>query len=253
MRKKIVAGNWKMNKTLEEGIQLVDEIIKEDSKQPSVDVFKIIVPPSTHLASIAKQLRSVEGFYVGAQNCHQASSGAYTGEVSAKMVVSTGASYVILGHSERRHYFGENNELLAKKTDAALKENLKPIYCVGEKLEERNNNTHFKTVKQQLEEVLFHLHVSEIINVVIAYEPVWAIGTGITATTVQAQEMHAFIRSEISDKYGKESGEVMSILYGGSCNALNAKDLFACADVDGGLIGGASLNASDFITISNSF
>lgn len=253
MRKKIVAGNWKMNKTLDAGLQLIDEIIKESGKQPADQVLKIIAPPFIHLALIAGKLKSVNGFEVASQNCHHISSGAFTGEVSAEMIASTGAKYVIIGHSERRLYFGETNDLLAQKVNIALTNNLIPIFCIGENLAERNTNKHFETVQKQLMEALFHLFASDFSKLIIAYEPVWAIGTGLTASTAQAQAMHKYIRSEINKKYGKEVSSAISILYGGSCNAQNAKDLFACADVDGGLIGGASLKASDFIAIINSF
>ncbi len=253
MRQKIIAGNWKMNNTLAQGIQLVDEIIQKASEAPSATVLKIIAPPFIHIATIADKLKSETGFEVAAQNCHQLQQGAFTGEVSAEMIFSAGAKYVIIGHSERRSYFGENNNLLVQKINAALAANLIPIFCLGESLEERNSNNHLEAVKQQLKEALFHLSAADFVKLIIAYEPVWAIGSGITATTHQAQGMHHFIRSEINKKYGKEVSENISILYGGSCNAQNAQELFACLDVDGGLIGGASLNAADFITIANSF
>jgi triosephosphate isomerase len=253
MRKKIVAGNWKMHLSLQEGIELVDKIILNEKTQPSTDVLKIIAPSFIHLTSVSDKLKPLTGFAISAQNCHHEAEGAFTGEVSAKMIASTGAHYVIIGHSERRHYFGETNQLLSKKINLSLKEKLIPIYCVGEQSEERKNGSHFKTVKQQLEVALFHLPDSEIKKIIIAYEPVWAIGTGLTATSNQAQEMHSFIRSEINSQYGNEVGAAISILYGGSCNANNAKELFACKDVDGGLIGGASLNAADFVKIANSF
>jgi triosephosphate isomerase len=253
MRKKIVVGNWKMHKSFQEGIDLVNNIISLENIKPSDEVLKIIAPPFTNIAAIANQLKSSSDFAVAAQNCHHESSGAFTGEVSSSMIASCGANYVIIGHSERRQYFGETNELLAKKINSALKEKLIPIYCVGEKLEERNSDNHFKIVKQQLEQALFHLLLPEIKNIIIAYEPVWAIGTGVTATIDQAQEMHAYIRNEINSKYSKQVAAELPILYGGSCNAINAKELFACADIDGGLIGGASLKAADFITIINSF
>jgi triosephosphate isomerase (TIM) len=253
MRRKIVAGNWKMNNTLQEGVTLIEEIIRNEKTKPSDAVLKIIAPPLIHLATLSDKLKSVTGYALAAQNCHHETAGAYTGEVSAKMIASAGANFIIIGHSERRQYFGETNELCAKKINLALKENLIPIYCVGEKLEDRNNSNHFKIVKQQLQEALFHLSLSEFNNIIIAYEPVWAIGTGVTATAAQAQEMHLFIRNEILAKYGNKAAAELSIVYGGSCNANNAKELFACADVDGGLIGGASLKAADFITIANSF
>ena len=251
MRKKIIVGNWKMNKTLAEGIQLVDEISTE-LNQTADDVLKIIAPPFIHLATIADKLKPLNGFEVAAQNCHHISNGAFTGEISAAMIASTGTNYLILGHSERRLYFGENNILLAQKVNIALANNLIPIFCIGENLLERNANQHLEVVAKQLKEALFHLSSTDFCKIIIAYEPVWAIGTGITATVHQAQGMHNYIRSEINKKYGKEISSSTSILYGGSCNAKNAKELFACIDVDGGLIGGASLIASDFVTIINS-
>jgi len=253
MRQKIVAGNWKMNKTHAQGIQLVDEIIMKSSKQPSANVLKIIVPPFTHLATVEDQVRSHADFAVAAQNCHHLQTGAYTGEVSAEIIASTGAKYVIIGHSERKLYFGENNTLLSQKVNAALAANLIPIFCIGESSDERNANKHLETVKQQLKEALFHLSPADFGKLIIAYEPVWAIGTGVTATNHQAQGMHHFIRSEINKKYGKEISDIVPILYGGSCNSQNARELFSCLDVDGGLFGGASLNAADFVTIANSF
>ncbi len=253
MRKKIVVGNWKMNKTLIEGIQLVDEITKGFSTQSDEHVLKIIAPPFIHLATFADKLKHLNGFQVAAQNCHHISNGAYTGEVSAAMIASTGANYVILGHSERRLYFGENSGLLAQKVNIALANNLTPIFCIGENLTERNANQHLEVIKLQLKEALFHLSPSDFSKLIIAYEPVWAIGTGVTATVHQAQGMHNHIRSEINKKYGKEISSTISILYGGSCNSKNAKELFSCIDVDGGLIGGASLVAADFVTIVNSF
>lgn len=253
MRRKIVAGNWKMNKTLAQGLQLVDEIILKSSKQRSSTVLKIIAPPFTHLAAVDDRLRSHTDFAVAAQNCHHLQTGAYTGEVSAEIITSTGAKYVIIGHSERRLYSGETNTVLSQKINSALTANLLPIFCIGESSEERNANKHLETVKRQLKEALFHLSSSDFVKLIIAYEPVWAIGTGVTATADQAQDMHRFIRSEINTKYGKEISDTIPILYGGSCNSQNAKELFLCPDVDGGLIGGASLNAADFVAIANSF
>jgi triosephosphate isomerase len=252
MRRKIVAGNWKMNKSFTEGLHLVDEIINAPSGQLN-DVLKIIVPPFVHLHAVAEKIKSTPGFVAGAQNCHQMPAGAYTGEVSAEMIASAGASYVIIGHSERRLYFGESNSLLTQKVTVALQNNLTPIFCIGESLEERNSNKHLEAIKFQLKDSIFNLSAADFSKIVIAYEPVWAIGTGVTATSHQAQGMHNFIRSEINKKYGKGISENISILYGGSCNAQNAKELFACLDVDGGLIGGASLQAVDFISIVNSF
>ncbi|MES2592144.1 MAG: triose-phosphate isomerase [Bacteroidota bacterium] len=250
MRKKIIVANWKMNKTLAEGIQLVQEISNELGS--SSDVLKIIAPSHIHLAALADKLKAVEGFEVAAQNCHHISNGAYTGEVSAEMVASSGAKYVIIGHSERRQHFGENNEILAQKVNIALLNNLTPIFCIGENLTERNANQHLEAVKKQLKESLFHLSPNDFSKLIIAYEPVWAIGTGVTASVHQAQGMHNHIRSEINKKYGKDISGEMPILYGGSCNPKNAKELFACIDVDGGLIGGASLIAADFVAVVNS-
>ncbi len=240
-----------MNKTVTQGLQLVDEIISTSTT--SAHILKIIAPPFTHLATITDKLKSREDFALAAQDCYHLASGAYTGEVSAEMVASTGAKYVIIGHSERRLYFNETTELLIQKVNIALANNLIPIFCIGENIEDRNANTHLETVKTQLKDALFHLSAPDFEKVIIAYEPVWAIGTGITATSHQAQGVHHFIRTEINKKYGKEISENSSILYGGSCNPQNAKELFACIDIDGGLIGGASLKAADFVSIINSF
>ncbi|MBP1662998.1 MAG: triosephosphate isomerase [Bacteroidetes bacterium] len=251
MRKNIVAGNWKMNKTLQEGVALAAEL--KDvlaGKTPNCDV--VIGTPFIHLATVANQ---VEGsvIKVAAQNCANKESGAYTGEVSAAMVKSTGATYVILGHSERREYYGETSAILNDKVALALSNGLTPIYCCGEALDVRNANTQNEFVKNQLEETIFNLSAEDFQKLVIAYEPIWAIGTGVTASTEQAQEMLAFIRSIIADKFGKEIAENTSILYGGSCNAKNASELFAQPDIDGGLIGGASLKAADFVAIIDAF
>lgn len=251
MRKKIVAGNWKMNKSLSEGILLVDDILK--GKQKDSDVLKIIATPFIHLTEVARQLSKHNDFKLAAQNCHQEPSGAFTGEISAEMIASAGASYVIIGHSERRMYFKESNTLLLEKTKTALQSRLNPIFCIGENLDERNSGKDKEIVKNQLTEAVFQLHVGDFTKIILAYEPVWAIGTGVTATTEQAQEMHEFIREEINKKYGQDTADATVILYGGSCNAQNAKELFACKDVDGGLIGGASLKAADFNAIINSF
>ena len=251
MRKNIVAGNWKMNKTLQEGVALAAEL--KDvlaGKTPKCEV--VIGTPFIHLATVANQ---VEGsvIKVAAQNCANKESGAYTGEVSAAMVKSTGATYVILGHSERREYYGETSAILNDKVALALSNGLTPVYCCGEALEVRNANTQNEFVKNQLEETIFNLSAEDFQKLVIAYEPIWAIGTGVTASTEQAQEMLAFIRSLIADKFGKEIAENTSILYGGSCNAKNAPELFAQPDIDGGLIGGASLKAADFVAIIDAF
>lgn len=250
MRKKIVAGNWKMNKTLEEGIGLAKEVNEKVKSAGAKDVTVIIGTPFIHLSEVNKAVDPAL-VAVSAQNCATEASGAYTGEVSAAMVASTGSKYVIIGHSERRSYYGETDEILVKKVARALENNLQIIFCVGEVLAEREASQHFEVVKSQLTNGLFNLSSEQFAGVVIAYEPVWAIGTGKTATSAQAEEMHAFIRQSIADKYGKETAEQTSILYGGSCNAKNADELFSQPNVDGGLIGGASLKADDFLAIIN--
>ncbi len=250
MRKNIVAGNWKMNTTLEEGVELannVNALLK--GKKANCDV--IVCVPFTHLTSVNAVLEP-ELVSLGAENCSEHAKGAYTGEVSASMVKSTGAGYVILGHSERRQYFGENNEQLLAKTKIALENGLLPIFCVGEVLEQREDGSFNEVVKSQVE-ALFSLSAEDFGKIVIAYEPVWAIGTGKTATAEQAQEMHAHIRGVIAGKYGKEVADNTSILYGGSCKPSNAKEIFAKPDVDGGLIGGAALKAEDFMGIIEAF
>ncbi|MBS2213252.1 triose-phosphate isomerase [Carboxylicivirga mesophila] len=251
MRQNIVAGNWKMNNTLEEGVALakeVNEILK--ANKPNCQV--VLGAPFIHLTEVVKTV-DAELVGVAAQNCSDKVSGAYTGEVSASMVKSTGAQYVILGHSERRAYYGETNAILKEKTDLTLANGLTPIFCIGEVLEERESGKHFEVVKEQIEEALFHLSAEEFGKVVLAYEPVWAIGTGKTASPEQAQEIHAFIRQTLANKYGAEVANETSILYGGSCKPSNAKELFANPDVDGGLIGGASLKAEDFHGIIAAF
>lgn len=250
MRKNIVAGNWKMNTTLDEGVELannVNALLK--NKKANCDV--IVCVPFTHLTSVNAVLEP-ELVKLGAENCSEHAKGAYTGEVSASMVKSTGAEYVILGHSERRQYFGENNAQLLAKTKIALENGLKPIFCVGEVLEQRENGSYNDVVKSQVE-ALFELSADDFSKIVIAYEPVWAIGTGKTATADQAQDMHAHIRNVIAEKYGKEVADNTSILYGGSCKPSNAGELFAKPDVDGGLIGGAALKAEDFMGIIEAF
>lgn len=248
MRKKIVAANWKMNLNLEEGKKLVDGIV---AGMPTLNEQKevVIAPPFVHLAQTAGQLQGKANIYLGAQNCYSEAAGAYTGEISAGMLKSVGAAYVIIGHSERREYFKEDNAMLAKKTDQGLANGLKVIFCCGEPLEIRDADTQNAYVEKQIKESLFHLDAAQLENIVIAYEPIWAIGTGRTASAQQAQDMHAHIRTVIAAQYGKEAGENMSILYGGSCKPSNAGELFACPDVDGGLIGGASLKADEFIGI----
>ncbi len=251
MRKKIVAGNWKMNTTLNEGVGLakdVNEALKNVT--PKCDV--IIAVPFTHLASINAVIDS-NRLGLGAENCADHKSGAYTGEVSASMVASTGATYVILGHSERRQYYGETSETLKEKVSLAFENNLTPIFCIGEVLEERENGTYLDVVKKQIEDALFNLSAEDFGKIILAYEPVWAIGTGKTATDDQAEEMHSFIRGVIAKKYGDEVAENTSILYGGSCKPTNAAALFAKPNVDGGLIGGASLDAQSFMGIVTAF
>ncbi len=244
MRKKIVAGNWKMNMNLQEGVALAKELNEAlTAEKPNCDV--IICTPFIHLASVA-QILDKDVIGLGAENCADKEKGAYTGEVSAEMVKSTGAQYVILGHSERRGYYGETPEILKEKTLLALKNGLKVIFCIGESLEEREANKQNEVVKAELEGSVFNLTAEEFKNIVIAYEPIWAIGTGKTATSDQAEEIHAYIRSIIAEKYGEDVANETSILYGGSCKASNAPELFAKEDIDGGLIGGASLKAADF-------
>ena len=252
MRQKIVAGNWKCNTTIQEGIELakaVDTLVANEGAQ---DVVVVLGTPFTH---ITKVVEIVNGKKIGvaAQNCAAEAKGAYTGEVSAAMVKSTGANYVILGHSERREYYSETSEILNKKVALALANGLTPIFCCGEALSIRQAETHNSYVKQQLEETVFTLSAEDFKKIVIAYEPIWAIGTGVTASSEQAQDMHDNIRKAIGAKFGNKIAEGTSILYGGSCNAKNAKELFANKDVDGGLIGGASLKAEDFIQIINGF
>jgi len=249
MRKKIVAGNWKMNNNLQEGLDLAKELDRAlDGKIVNCDV--VICTPFIHLASIAEEITSIG---LGAQNCADKASGAYTGEVSAAMIASTGAQYVIIGHSERRMYYGETNAGLKEKVMLALANHLTPIFCIGEILAERKAGKQNEIVETQIRESLFHLSAEDFGRVVLAYEPVWAIGTGVTATSDQAQEMHAFIRKTIADQYGAGIADETSILYGGSCNASNAQELFANPDVDGGLIGGASLTVDKFLPIVEAF
>jgi triosephosphate isomerase (TIM) len=249
MRQKIVAGNWKMNKTLEEANVLASEVKGMVSDEVKGNAKVILCTPFPYLVPIKNLIGNDSRISVAAQNCSEHESGAYTGEVSAAMLKSMGIAYVILGHSERRQYFGEDGKLLAKKVDVALKHGLTPLFCCGEPLEVRESNGHEALVKKQVEESLFHLDAASLQKVVIAYEPVWAIGTGKTATSQQAQDMHAVIRKHLASKYGQSVADSISILYGGSVGAANAKELFACPDVDGGLVGGASLKSRDFTEI----
>jgi triosephosphate isomerase len=253
MRTKIVAGNWKMNLDYQEGLALFSEITNMIKDEITGKQEAVICSPFIHLSSLVQLAKGYNRVSLGAQNAHQAEAGAYTGEISAKMIKSVGAQYVILGHSERRQYFAETNAMLAKKTDIVLSHGLKPIFCIGETLAEREANQHFAIIKSQLEEGVFHLGAEDFSKLVLAYEPVWAIGTGVTASSAQAQEIHAFIRAEISAKYGKGVAEGITILYGGSCNPKNAPELFAQPDIDGGLIGGASLKSRDFVDILRVF
>lgn len=247
MRKKIVAGNWKMNLDYNEGVSLFSEIVNMVRDERKGEQLAIICAPFIHLNSLAKLGGS--DVKIGAQNIHDKENGAYTGEISAKMVKSVGAEYVILGHSERRQYQAESNELLASKTKTALAHGLIPIFCIGETLDERNNGSYYEVLKKQLVEGVFSLTEEDFRKIVIAYEPVWAIGTGLTASPEQAQDIHAFIRSEIEANYGFNVADDTTILYGGSCNPGNAASLFAQKDIDGGLIGGASLKSRDFTDI----
>ena len=253
MRKHIVAGNWKMNCTFDEADELINGIMEklEETELPR-ETQLIVCPPFPYL-EMTTDYANDSYFAVGAQNVSDQEKGAYTGEVSAAMLESMELDYCIVGHSERRGYYGETDKIVAAKVDKLLAHGLKPIVCVGEVLEEREAGKQLEVVKRQVEEGLFHLTPEQMMEVVIAYEPVWAIGTGKTATPEQAQEIHAHIRSLLTAKYGKELADEISILYGGSCKPSNAKELFACPDIDGGLIGGASLKADDFIAIAQSF
>lgn len=249
MRKKIIAGNWKMNKTFEEGMALVTEITGMVKDEYSGSAQVIIIPPFVHINAISRMVTSQTNMFSGAQNCSNHESGAYTGEVSAAMIKSCGAQFVIIGHSERRQYFNEHNDWLARKVDAALTHNLTPIYCCGETLEERESNAHFAVLSTQIKEGLFHLSAEQFVHVVIAYEPVWAIGTGKTASTAQAQEVHAFIRGLITEQYGAAIANNVTIQYGGSVKPENAAELFAAPDIDGALVGGAALSSRSFVDI----
>ncbi|MEP5610659.1 MAG: triose-phosphate isomerase [Cyclobacteriaceae bacterium] len=253
MRKNIVAGNWKMNTSVDQGKELASEVVHMAESEINNNVEIILIPPFVHLSNVQSLIGSNSNIHLGAQNCHQNESGAFTGEVSASMIKSCGATYVTIGHSERREYFQESDDLLREKVAQVLSTGLTPIFCCGETLEIREAGNQERVVGDQVERALFSLGEEEIKNVVIAYEPVWAIGTGKTASADQAQEMHAFIRSKIAAKYSQETANSISILYGGSVKPDNAKEIFSNADVDGGLIGGASLKARDFIAIAKAF
>ncbi len=250
MRKFVVAGNWKMNTNLPEGEQLASDIMSLlGQRNFDLDRYGVIIaPPYTHLYRLG-QIIDNNKIRLGAQNMGWEEKGAFTGEISADMLLSVGVEYVIIGHSERRKYQKEDDQLLLKKINLALAKGLKPIFCVGEELNDREAGKHFDVVRSQIENVIFSLEVHNMENIIIAYEPVWAIGTGKVATPGQAQEMHAFIRQMIADKFGSQVGVNMTLLYGGSCKPSNAEGLFSQKDIDGGLIGGASLKAQDFVTL----
>lgn len=250
MRQNIVAGNWKMNKTFEEGLELAKGII-ENTKPSEAKV--ILCTPFIHLQAVAAMVKEVKNMHVAAQNCYTKSSGAYTGETSVSMLASIGVEYVVIGHSERREYFGESHVFLADKVDAILAGGLKPIFCCGEPLAIREANTYVEYVATQLSESLFHLSAEDFGKVVIAYEPIWAIGTGVTASPEQAQATQKALRKVIAAQYGETVADETTILYGGSVKPKNAKELFSCADVDGGLVGGASLTVENFVPILSSF
>jgi len=249
-RTRIVAGNWKMNTNYEDGKDLAKAVI---DKLPPSEVKVVLAVPYTHLKIIHNMIEGITNVHLGAQNCHQSEQGAFTGEVSAGMLRSVGAQYVILGHSERREFFHETDELIAAKVSQVLRYGLTPIFCCGEKLEVRQKGAHLDLVASQVSNALFNLGPDDFSRVVVAYEPVWAIGTGQVATPEQAQEMHAHIRKTLAKQFGKELAEKTPILYGGSVKSSNAKEIFAQPDVDGGLVGGASLNAEEFVKIAMAF
>jgi triosephosphate isomerase (TIM) len=253
MRQKIVAGNWKMNNSLDEGLKLTSEIVNMVADEVRSDVTVILAPPFVYLTQLKALLKSSDKIFLSAQNCNEHKAGAYTGEISASMLSSIGVRYVLIGHSERREYFNETYDQLAKKIDISLENNLLPIFCCGESLDIRESGNYETFICNQIKESLFHLSRDQFSKIVIAYEPIWAIGTGKTASSEQAQEVHASIRKYVAGQYGNDIAENLSILYGGSCKPDNAKELFACPDVDGGLIGGASLKSRDFTDIIKSF
>jgi len=252
MRRKIVAGNWKMNTDFQQAEELIEDLLDLLEGNEMENPLMVLCPPLPYL-ELATDLIDETHVSVGSQNVSNFENGAYTGEVSSAMLSSIGVEFCIVGHSERRKYFNETSELLKEKVNILLDHSMKPIFCCGEQLAERETEKYFEVVESQIKNSLFHLSDTEFENVVIAYEPVWAIGTGVTASADQAQEMHAFIRKLLVEKFGKDIANDTSILYGGSCNAKNARELFANPDVDGGLIGGASLKAEDFYHIYKSF
>ncbi|TXJ29504.1 MAG: triose-phosphate isomerase [Chitinophagaceae bacterium] len=248
MRKQIAAANWKMNLSFQQGEKLLDDILT--AKIALADHQEVIFAvPYPYLLMTRSEVAEEKNYYTAAQNCYHKKSGAYTGEVSAEMLHSIGVPYCVIGHSERREYFNESNAVLADKLNLCLENFITPIFCCGEPLSIREKGTQNEFVATQLKESLYHLPAEKIKDIVIAYEPIWAIGTGKTATTEQAQEMHAYLRSALATQYGEDIAAQISILYGGSVKANNAKELFSCPDVDGGLVGGASLVAADFIEI----
>jgi triosephosphate isomerase (TIM) len=251
MRKQIAAANWKMNLTYPQAENLLTDVLNAniDLKEDQQAVFAV---PSPYLIMTNAVLATKDNYFAAAQNCYNKKSGAYTGEISAEMLHSINIEYCVIGHSERREFFGESNKMLAEKIELCLEYDITPIFCCGEPLPIREANTQSDYVETQLKESLFHLSADQLEKIVIAYEPIWAIGTGKTATTEQAQEMHAYLRSVVAKQYGKNVADLIAILYGGSVKAGNAKELFSCADVDGGLVGGASLIAADFIQIIRS-
>lgn len=251
MRRQIVAGNWKMNKTFAEGTQLIEDIL--ELKQGLLLDCKLIVAPPFILLDKANELLEDSGIALAAQNCHQDERGAHTGEISAEMLHSVGVGYVILGHSERRQNYNESDHVVSLKMEAAFEKDMKVIWCCGEPLEIRQVHDEEKYVGKQLEASILNLTPEQLSQVIIAYEPIWAIGTGHTASAAQAQAMHRFIRTKLAEAFGEEVAQTVTILYGGSCKPGNAQELFSMPDVDGGLIGGASLNAADFLAIAQSF
>jgi triosephosphate isomerase len=251
MRKQIAAANWKMNLTYQQGEQLLDEILAEGIALADHH-YAVIAVPFPYLILANSELSDAKNYFAAAQNCYQKKSGAFTGEVSAEMLQSIGIKFCVLGHSERREYFGETNQALAEKLNLCLSCQITPIFCCGEPLQIREQGTQNDYVEQQLKESLFHLSSDQLSKIVIAYEPIWAIGTGKTATNQQAQEMHAHLRAVLAAQYGKAIADEIPILYGGSVKAGNAKEIFGMPDVDGGLVGGASLIAADFVQIIRS-
>jgi triosephosphate isomerase len=249
MRKKIIAGNWKMNLKQQEGVFLISEVANMVKDEVKTSTSVVICPPFPHLGYAKRMFQHQTNIFLGSQNCADKASGAYTGEVSAAILKSFEVDYVIIGHSERREYYKESDETLATKVNLTLENEMIPIFCCGETLQQRQAGNHFELIQNQITNGLFHLAPEKFAKVVIAYEPIWAIGTGVTASTEQAQEMHAVIRKHLAAKYGELANDI-SLLYGGSVKADNAAELFACADVDGGLVGGASLKSREFVNIA---